>query len=81
VNRQQIASYFVRKVIFRRISPFEFKIPPNLFRYDEIYLLETMDEQQAIQRLKQGDIGGLEFLVSQFQLQAVRVSYLITRDE
>jgi RNA polymerase sigma-70 factor (ECF subfamily) len=40
----------------------------------------TMDEKQAIQQLKQGDIGGLEFLVNQFQLKAVRVSYLITRD-
>lgn len=39
-----------------------------------------MDEQQAIQRLKQGDIGGLEYLVSKFQLKAVRVAYLITRD-
>jgi RNA polymerase sigma-70 factor (ECF subfamily) len=29
---------------------------------------------------KQGDIHGLEFLVNQFQLKAVRVAYLITRD-
>ena len=39
-----------------------------------------MDEKQAIHRLKQGDIHGLEFLVDQFQLKAVRVAYLITRD-
>jgi len=39
-----------------------------------------MDEKRAIQRLKQGDISGLEFLVNQFQLKAVRVAYLITRD-
>ena len=39
-----------------------------------------MDEQQAIQRLKQGDIGGLEHLVTKLQLKAIRVSYLITRD-
>jgi RNA polymerase sigma-70 factor (ECF subfamily) len=39
-----------------------------------------MDEKQAIQRLKQGDIQGLGFLVNQFQLKAVRVAYLITRD-
>jgi RNA polymerase sigma-70 factor, ECF subfamily len=39
-----------------------------------------MDEKQAIHRLKQGDIHGLELLVSQFQLKAVRVAYLITRD-
>lgn len=39
-----------------------------------------MDETQAIQRLKQGDIGGLEFLVARHQVKAVRAAYLITRD-
>jgi RNA polymerase sigma-70 factor, ECF subfamily len=39
-----------------------------------------MDEKQAIQRLKQGDIDGLEFLVNQFQTKAVRVAYLIIHD-
>jgi len=39
-----------------------------------------MDEQQAIQQLKSGDIGGLEFLVMQHQVKAVRTAYLITRD-
>lgn len=39
-----------------------------------------MDEQQAIQHLKQGDIGGLEFLVAKYQAQAIRTAYLITRD-
>jgi RNA polymerase sigma-70 factor (ECF subfamily) len=39
-----------------------------------------MDEQQAIFQLKQGDIGGLEFLVSLYQVRAVRTAYLITRD-
>ena len=39
-----------------------------------------MDEQQAIQRLKQGDIGGLEVLVCKYQVKAVRTAYLITRD-
>jgi RNA polymerase sigma-70 factor (ECF subfamily) len=39
-----------------------------------------MDELQAIQRLKNGDIGGLEFLVSRYQVEAVRTAYLITRD-
>ncbi len=39
-----------------------------------------MDEKQAIQRLKNGDIGGLEFLVSRYQEKAVRMAYLITRD-
>ena len=39
-----------------------------------------MDEREAIQRLKQGDIGGLEFLVVCHQVKAVRTAYLITRD-
>lgn len=38
------------------------------------------DEFEAIKRLKQGDISGLEFLVSQYQVRAVRAAYLITRD-
>lgn len=39
-----------------------------------------MDEKQAIQRLKSGDIGGLEFLVARHQVKALRAAYLITRD-
>jgi RNA polymerase sigma-70 factor (ECF subfamily) len=39
-----------------------------------------VDEQQAIQRLKNGDISGLEFLVTRHQVKAVRTAYLITRD-
>ncbi len=39
-----------------------------------------MDEHQAIQRLKNGDIGGLEYLVARHQVKAVRTAYLITRD-
>lgn len=39
-----------------------------------------MQERAAVARLKQGDIAGLEPLVSQYQLQAVRTAYLITRD-
>jgi RNA polymerase sigma-70 factor (ECF subfamily) len=39
-----------------------------------------MDEFQAIQRLKMGDINGLEFLVFRYQVKAVRTAYLITRD-
>ncbi len=39
-----------------------------------------MDEKQDIQRLKNGDISGLEFLVAHHQVKAVRTAYLITRD-
>jgi RNA polymerase sigma-70 factor (ECF subfamily) len=39
-----------------------------------------MDELGAIRRLKSGDIGGLEILVSLYQVRAVRTAFLITRD-
>ena len=39
-----------------------------------------MDEQQAIRQLKNGNIGGLEFLVQRHQVKAIRVAYLITQD-
>lgn len=39
-----------------------------------------MDERDAIARLKDGDIGGLETLVRRHQWEAVRVASLITRD-
>ncbi|MFB0535646.1 MAG: RNA polymerase sigma factor [Anaerolineae bacterium] len=39
-----------------------------------------MEEQEAIARLKRGDIGGLEALVRKYQVQAVRTAYLIVRD-
>ena len=37
-------------------------------------------EREAIRRLKAGDITGLEVLVREYQLQAVRAADLITRD-
>ncbi len=39
-----------------------------------------MDEQQAIARLKQGDLGGLEALVKQHQVLAVHTAFLIVAD-
>jgi RNA polymerase sigma-70 factor (ECF subfamily) len=39
-----------------------------------------MDEQQAIQALKHGDIGGLEVLVASYQGKAIRTAYLISGD-
>ncbi|MCG8353003.1 MAG: RNA polymerase sigma factor [Chloroflexales bacterium] len=40
-----------------------------------------MEDQEAVRRLRQGDIGGLESLVQRYQLQAVHVAYLITREQ
>lgn len=40
-----------------------------------------MDDLQAIQRLKNGDIGGLEVLVTHYQSKARRVAFLVTYDE
>ncbi|NPV09469.1 MAG: sigma-70 family RNA polymerase sigma factor [Anaerolineae bacterium] len=39
-----------------------------------------MDESEAIARLREGDIGGLEVLVSRYQVRATRAAYLITGD-
>ena len=39
-----------------------------------------MDEQTAVQRLKCGDVSGLEFLVNRYQVKAVRTAYLITHN-
>lgn len=39
-----------------------------------------MNEQQAITRMKQGDISGLEVLVREYQLQAVRTAMMVTQD-
>lgn len=39
-----------------------------------------MDDQTAISRLKQGDLTGLEMLVSRYQAQAVHAAYMIVYD-
>jgi RNA polymerase sigma-70 factor (ECF subfamily) len=39
-----------------------------------------LEEQQAISRLKQGDLGGLEILVRHYQVKAVYAAFLIVRD-
>ena len=39
-----------------------------------------MDEQHAIQQLKNGDISGLEFLVARYQVKALRTAFLIMFD-
>lgn len=39
-----------------------------------------MDDQQAVTRLKHGDISGLAALVERYQVQATRTAYLITGD-
>jgi RNA polymerase sigma-70 factor (ECF subfamily) len=62
-------------------------MPPNLFKSHRIYTIEInlfeddVDEQQAIRRLKKGDISGLEFIVQRHQLKALRTAFLITRDQ
>lgn len=37
-----------------------------------------MNDLQAIRRLKNGDIGGLEILIARYQGKAVRTAYLVT---
>lgn len=40
-----------------------------------------MEEREAVERLKQGNLVGMEYLVRAHQLRAVRAAYLITRDD
>lgn len=40
-----------------------------------------MDDSQAIQRLKKGDISGLEVLIARYQTRAIHTAFLITHDE
>lgn len=42
---------------------------------------KSIDDLQAIKRLKAGDLGGLEILVTRYQRKAVQTAYLITHDE
>ena len=39
-----------------------------------------MDEQQAVARLRRGDMKGLSTLIERYQVRAVRTAYLITQD-
>ncbi len=39
-----------------------------------------MDDFNAVCRLKQGDMSGLEFLIARYQRKAVQTAYLITHD-
>ncbi len=39
------------------------------------------EPQNAVRRLKRGDIGGLETLVEQYQVRAARTAFLILQDE
>jgi RNA polymerase sigma-70 factor, ECF subfamily len=40
-----------------------------------------MDDLHAIKCLKKGEIGGLEFLITRYQVRAFRTAFLIIRDE
>jgi RNA polymerase sigma-70 factor (ECF subfamily) len=52
----------------------------NLWREPGILIEMAIDEREAVARLKRGDIGGLEVLVTDHQLRAVRAAYLIVQD-
>jgi hypothetical protein len=39
-----------------------------------------VEKREAVERLRSGDIGGLEALVRGHQIRALRAAYLITRD-
>jgi RNA polymerase sigma-70 factor, ECF subfamily len=39
-----------------------------------------VDDRSAVKRLKRGEVQGLEWLVSRYQVEAARVAFLITQD-
>lgn len=39
-----------------------------------------MDDRDAIRRMKNGEIGGLEMLVNRYQVKAVPTAFLVTHD-
>jgi RNA polymerase sigma-70 factor (ECF subfamily) len=43
-------------------------------------MVTLSSDEQAIRRLKAGDIGGMESLVTCYQVKAARVAFLITHD-
>jgi RNA polymerase sigma-70 factor (ECF subfamily) len=43
-------------------------------------MMPDSDDLQAIRRLKDGDIGGLELLIARYQGKALRTAFLITHD-
>ena len=40
-----------------------------------------MDDCEAVRRMKNGEIGGLEILVNRYQVKAMRAAFLVTHDE
>ena len=40
-----------------------------------------MDDSEAIDRIKNGEIGGLEMLVKRYQVKAMRAAFLVTHDK
>jgi RNA polymerase sigma-70 factor, ECF subfamily len=40
-----------------------------------------MDEVEAFRQLKRGDIGGLEYFVSRYQVKATRAAFLVIHDQ
>jgi len=39
-----------------------------------------MDDREAIRRMKNGEIGGLETMINRYQVKAMRTVFLVTRD-
>ncbi len=40
-----------------------------------------MDDREAVRRMKNGEIGGLEILVNRYQVKAARAAFLVVYDE
>jgi len=61
--------------------PQPFRLSFSMINVSAYTTEKFMDDLEAIRRLKRGDIGGLEILVSRYQRKAIYVAVLIVGDE
>ncbi len=79
VHDSRLSIFDSRTIFFSSLRISLIEDPLLTFQRNQGYHT-IMDEQQAIARLKQDDLCGLEALVRRYQVQAVHAAYLIVRD-
>ncbi len=71
----------MRTVLIVRKTNLFTRLTVSLMGASTTLLENSMDDLEAIRRLKDGDIGGLEILVARHQRKAIQTAFLITHDE
>jgi len=62
-------------------TPANFPSPLGVYPMPSLMPSLTPADNEAVRRMKGGDIGGLEILVRRYQVRAVRAAFLVTQDE